>query len=331
MSLKAAVIGVGAMGQHHARVYADLGNCELVAVADANADAGAAIGKKYGAMSYTNYQEMLATEKPDVVSIAVPTSLHIDIARTVIEAGCNLLIEKPIAATLEEGQQLINEAKAAGVKLMVGHIERFNPAVQQLKERLLNKELGQVRYIEARRQGPYPTRITDTGVVLDLAVHDLDIISFVTDAKIENVYAEIEACVGEHEDLLSSIVRLEGGIIGNININWITPVKIRELYVTGEAGTFHVNYLTQDLTFFENEEVKSSNWEAMGLWRGVNEGMMMKYKVQKEEPLKREIRSFVECITNDTEPPVSGADGLEALRLAQLMLESGKKHEKLNA
>ena len=324
--LKAVVIGVGAMGRNHARVYAEIQDVTLVAVSDTDQERADSIATQYNVSAYSDYKKMISEEKPDVVTIAVPTPLHLEVATYVMEQGCHVLLEKPIAQSIEDGQKLIEAAEKSGVIMTVGHIERFNPAVQQLKERLQKNELGVLHYIEARRQGPYPSRMSDIGVIIDLAVHDLDILSFVTGKKIDRLYAETKQCVSEDsDDILSGVAHLEGGIVGSLNINWVTPTKIRELYVTGEAGTFHVNYITQDLTFFENEKGDpSTSWEAMGNLRGVSEGNMIRYKVRKEEPLKAEVNAFLGAVREGGEPPVKGSCALEARRLAGMLVESGQ-------
>ncbi|NMB59984.1 MAG: Gfo/Idh/MocA family oxidoreductase, partial [Chloroflexi bacterium] len=178
--LKTAVIGVGSMGKNHARVYSELAEANLVAVSDANAATAEAIGKTFGAAAYSDYRELLEKEKPEAVSVAVPTAMHEQVVTDVLNSGANVLVEKPIAATIEEGQRLIALAKQKNLKLQVGHIVRFNPAIQELKKRLNAGELGRIYQVFCRRAGPFPARIRDVGVVIDLAPHDVDIIRFLT-------------------------------------------------------------------------------------------------------------------------------------------------------
>jgi len=175
MSLKVAVIGVGSMGKNHARIYWELPEVTLVGVSDPAEETAKSIASKYGTNAYTDYLNMLDVEKPDAVTISVPTVLHKDIALEVIDRRISLLIEKPIAYTIDEAEEIIKAAELAGVKLMIGHIERFNSAIIALKQKIKNKELGRIFQIDAHRQGPFPSRIGDVGVVIDLAVHDLDI------------------------------------------------------------------------------------------------------------------------------------------------------------
>lgn len=331
MTLKVAVIGVGSMGRNHARVYWDLPDVELVGVADANPATVGAIGKRFNAKAYTDYRQLLDEQKPDAVTISVPTICHLEIALEALHRGINVLIEKPIASSIEEGRKLIQTAREAGVQLMVGHIERFNPAVIALKQHLAKGELGQVYEVDARRQGPLPTRINDVGVVIDLAVHDLDIMRYVTQAEVTRLYAETDQGIhSSRDDLLTGLVRLSDGTIGTLLINWITPTKIRELYVIGQCGMFKVDYLTQDLYFFENANLAGSDWETMRVLRGVSEGKVIRYFIDKKEPLRAEQEAFLAAVRGETPVAVTGNDGLLALELAEAMVTSGREHRLIN-
>jgi UDP-N-acetylglucosamine 3-dehydrogenase len=324
MTLKVAVIGVGAMGRNHARVYSEMPDVELAGVADADEQAAQAVARWLNTRAYVNYLEMLDEQKPQAVTIAVPTVDHLSVGLEAIQRQTHVLIEKPIASDVKEGQQIIAAAEQAGVQLMVGHIERFNPAVTALRERLANGELGRVFQIDARRQGPFPARVKDVGVVIDLAVHDLDVIRYVSGAEIVRVYAETERRIhSTREDLLAGLVRLDNGAVGTLTINWLTPTKIRELHVTGERGMFRVDYLTQDLYFYENAEAASGGWDTLRVLRGVSEGQMTRYVVAKKEPLRAELEAFVAAARGERSSAVSGRDGLIALELAQAVAASG--------
>ncbi len=325
--IRAAVIGVGSMGQNHARIYNDLEEVTLVAVSDVSREIAKKVATRYKTKHYSDYGEMLAEESLDLVSIAVPTEFHYPVARDVIEQGLHLLLEKPIADTVTKAREIVRRAEDKGVKLMVGHVERFNPAVVELKRRLDQDELGKIFQIHARRLGPFPHRVRDVGVVIDLATHDLDLICHLTGADVIRVYAETEQEIHtHHEDSLSGLLRFENGIVGVLDVNWLTPTKVRELYVTGERGMFLVNYLTQDLYLYENEYVDSA-WDRLGMLKGVGEGNMIKLRIGKREPLHIELESFVETIVRDGRPQVSGQDGIRALALAQGMVESGRQHK----
>ncbi len=325
--MKVAVIGVGIMGQNHARVYSDLPDLELVGVADTDGHAAQVAARRFGGKAYTDYLQLLDEQSPDAVTVAVPTVDHLDIALEVIRRGIHLLIEKPIAFSVDEGKRIIAAAEQAGVRLMIGHIERFNPAIQALKVHLTRGELGRVFQIDARRQGPFPARIRDVGVVIDLAVHDLDIMRYVTGAEIRRVYAETERRIhSTREDLVSGLVRLSDGTVGTLSINWLTPTKIRELYVTGECGMFRVDYLTQDLYFFENATTSDGDWDTLRVLRGVSEGRMIRHVVGKKEPLRIEQEAFLAAVRGTIPVAVTGEDGLKALELAQAVVESGLGH-----
>ena len=324
MTLKVAVIGVGNMGRNHARVYWEMPQVKLVGVADSNKSTADAVAERYNTKAYADYRQLLDEQTPDAVTICVPTFWHIDVAMEVIQRGIHLLVEKPIAFNVEQGHQIINAAEKAGVKLMVGHIERFNPAVKALKEHLANHELGHLFQVDARRQGPLPLRINDVGVVIDLAVHDLDIMRYVTQSEVIRVYAEtMRGIHSQQEDSLSSVIRLSDGSVGTLLINWITPTKIREFFATGECGMFKVDYLTQDLVFFENAVANGSDWETLRMLRGVSEGKMVRFHIDKKEPLRAEQEAFLASVRGESPVAVTGQDALQALVLAQAVVTSG--------
>ncbi len=327
-TLKTAVIGVGSMGKNHARVYSELAEANLVAVSDANSAIAEAIGKAFGTHAYSDYHELLEKEKPEVVNVAVPTALHEQVVTDVLQAGAHVLVEKPIAATLEEGERLIALAKKLNRKLMVGHIVRFNPAIQELKKRLTAGELGRIYQVFCRRAGPFPARIRDVGVVIDLAPHDADIIRFLTGKDPIRLYAETEQRIHtDHEDLLFGMLRFPDGITAAVEINWLTPTKIREVLVLGERGLFRVDDLTQDLYFYENAQASGLAWDSLKNLRGVSEGGMMRFAFQRYEPLKAELQGFLKSIMEDTPVPVSGEDGLAALHIALALVEAGKTNQ----
>lgn len=329
--IKTAVIGVGSMGQHHARIYAQLEQSDLVAVSDADLDVAEKIADRFDVPAYDNYQEMLKKEKPEAVTVAVPTNKHEKVVTDVLEAGAHVLVEKPIAATIQEGQRLIEIAKSLKRQLMVGHIVRFNPATQLLKQKLQAGELGRIYQIVSRRVGPFPARIRDVGVIVDLAPHDLDLMRFLTGMDPVRVFAETEKRIHtEHEDLLTGMLRFPDGIVGILEINWLTPTKVRETLVLGERGMFRVDDLTQDLYYFENAQANEELWRDLRVIKGVSEGQMVRYAVQRQEPLKLELKAFLNALENGEDVPVSGEDGLAALKLALALVESGQKNQIIN-
>jgi UDP-N-acetylglucosamine 3-dehydrogenase len=273
---------------------------------------------------------LLDVEKPEIVTLAVPTCNHYSVASDLIERGIHVLVEKPIASTVEEGRSLVEQARARGVKLGVGHIERFNPAVIALKERLDRGALGSLFQISVCRISGFPPRVRDIGVVLDLATHDLDVMRYLTGARVVRISAEIAQELDRlQEDILCGLLRFDSGVIGLLNINWLSPTKIRELTVNGERGMFVVNYLTQDLYFYENS-YEDSNWESLQVFRGVAEGRMIRYPIGRREPLGLELQSFVRSVLQDEPFPVSGEDGVQALILARCLVQAGQQHRSIS-
>lgn len=326
--IRVAVIGAGSMGRNHARVYSELPEAELVAVADANASFASEVAGRYGARAYTDYRKMLADVQLDAVSVAVPTALHEEVGTVVMQAGAHVLVEKPIAAHLDEGRRMIAVARDRGLILMVGHIVRFNPAMQQLKQRLEQGELGRIFEIICRRTGPFPARIRDVGVVVDLAPHDVDLMRYLTGMEPIRVYAETEQRIHtEYEDLLLGLLRFPDGVTGALEINWLTPAKVREVVVLGERGMFRVDDLTQDLYYYENAFHGESSWAALENLKGVSEGSMTRFALQRYEPLKAELQAFLRAVQEGSPAPVSGEDGLAALRLALALVKSGRTHQ----
>lgn len=327
--INVGVIGVGSMGRNHARVLAQMLDVNLVALADTKEETVQQIAGIYKTNAYTDYLEMLRNEKLDIVSIAVPTRIHKEVALDVIRHGVHVFVEKPMANSVVECQAIINAAHSMDVHLGVGHIERFNPAILELKRRLDSGQLGRVFQVRSRRVGPFPSRIMDVGVVFDLATHELNIMEYLMGSPIQNLYAETEQEIhASHEDLLSGLLKFANGAVGVLDINWLTPTKIRELSILGERGMFHVNYLTQELYFFENNYAKG--WEGMVALMGVSEGRMTKYEIRKREPLVEELASFVAAVSEDKDHLINGESGMRAVYLAEKMVESGVKHQILN-
>ncbi len=325
--LKVAVIGVGSMGRNHVRVYNELPQAHLTAVADTNSQIAESVAVTYGIRAYADYHQLLETEKPEVVTVAVPTALHEEVTLAALEAGAHVLVEKPIAASLESGQRIISRAQALDRQLMVGHIVRFNPAIQTLKQKLQSGELGRIFEIICRRVGPFPARVRDVGVVIDLAPHDLDLMRFLTGMDPLRLYAETERRLHtEHEDLLLGLLRFPDSVNGVLDINWLTPIKVREVWVLGERGLFRVDDLSQDLYFYENAQANETLWPALQNLKGVSQGSMIRFALQRYEPLKAELQAFLQSLLEGKPVPVNGQDGLAALRLALALVESGRTH-----
>jgi predicted dehydrogenase len=328
--IRAAVIGVGAMGRHHARVYSEMDGVELVAVADRDEGNRKAVAKRTGARVYEHYLDLFEHEKLDVVSVAVPTSLHHEVVLCAFEHGVHVLVEKPIAATVDQATDLIRRREKNGLTLAVGHIERHNPAVIELSRRLRGGELGRVFQVHARRMSPFPAYIRDVGVTLDLATHEIDVLRSLVGSPLLRVYAETDRNVHtSQEDSLVSTLRFKNGVVGSLNANWVTPSKTRECRIIGERGMAVVDYISQDLFFYENSDAPS-RWDAMALFKGVEEGNVVKLRVAKTEPLRAQLVDFVHAAKTGTPPKVTGTDGLFAVAIAQVLLESASTRRALD-
>jgi predicted dehydrogenase len=323
---KAAVIGVGAMGRNHARVYDEMPDVELVGVVDPHPETVQEVARLRHVAAHTDFRAMLEQVQPDIVSVVVPTSLHYQVVLDALAAGCHVLVEKPIAQNLEQGRGMIARAAELGRVLAVGHIERYNPAIIELKRRLDDGQLGRVFQLRARRLGPFPARVRDVGVIVDLATHDLDIMRYLTGSEVRRLYAETEHEIHTaQEDLFSGLIRFDNGALGVLDINWLTPAKVRELSVTGQRGMFRANLLTQDLYFYENDEAHGLDWGHLSLLRGVSEGRMVRHQLQRVEPLRAELEAFAAAARGEEAQVVSGNDALIALGLAHALIEAGNQ------
>jgi UDP-N-acetylglucosamine 3-dehydrogenase len=329
MQLKVAVVGAGSMGLNHLRILNDLDNeqTRLVGIAETHEAALEHATHRFHLAGYTDYRQMVEETHPDLVAVVVPTHLHFEVASYLLDRGIHVLVEKPITSTIDEALALVELARIRNVKLAVGHIERFNPAIIQLKQRLVAGELGQIFHLHARRLGPFPPRIRDVGVTLDLATHDIDIMRYLADAEVEQVYAETQRHIhNTHEDLLLGILRFNNDVIGMLDVNWLTPTKVRELSITGEKGMYLVNYLTQDVYFYENDYTPT-NWEALRSISGVSEGTMTRLKIHKMEPLRLEYEDVLAAIRNDKAPTVTGDDGIAVLKIVLQLSEATHRRE----
>ncbi|HEX7225332.1 MAG TPA: Gfo/Idh/MocA family oxidoreductase [Candidatus Limnocylindria bacterium] len=327
-TLRAGVVGLGMMGRNHVRVWDEaVPGVELAAVADPDAGAveRATAGRR--ARGYATVERMLAEESLDLVSIVAPTSLHLPVTLAALAAGANVLVEKPIAATREEAVAMMDAATAAGKMLTVGHIERFNPAIRELRRRLEANELGRIFQIKATRLGPFPARIRDVGVVVDLGPHDLDVMRYLVGSEPIRLYAETERRIHtDHEDLFTGLVKFANGVVGVLDINWLTPTKQRTLSVTGERGMFVADYLTQDLVRYENPDAGATWVRPSGAApiTSVSEGEMTRYSIRREEPLVVELTEFAAAVRDGGAPPVDPHDAMVALLLARTMVASAE-------
>ena len=326
--LRAGVIGVGAMGQHHVRVYREIPGVELVGIADADEKQRANLSQRHNVTGYSDFRQLFDEAKPQVVTVAVPTALHFEVASAAIERGIHVLIEKPIAETEADGQALIELAATHGVVLAVGHIERHNPAITALKQAISDDKLGRIFQLRAQRIGPFPARIRDVGVVLDLATHDIDILCHLASSQPIRVFAETQQNIhSTREDMVSGILSFGNGITAMLEVNWLTPTKRRRLVALGARGMYEVDYITQDLTYYENGLAQQDNYSSLQLLRGVSEGRVIREPVEKREPLRLEVEDFIGAVREGRAPRVTGAHSLAALRIAHALVLSGQTHQ----
>lgn len=309
-SLNVAVFGCGSWGSNHARVYNDLQNVSLIAVADINEETARRIGKKYGVDWYTDTDKILERPNVEAVSICTPTVTHAEIALKAIEMGKHVLVEKPMTNTINEAKSLINASKKGGIHLSVGFVERFNPAVEEAMNVISRGEIGEVILAHTRRVSRRPLRIGDVGVIKDLAIHDIDVVTQLFGSEAEVVFASAGSIAHSFEDFANITVCFDRDRSAFIEANWLTPRKVRSLTVTGTEGLIYVEYINQQVVVENNERLYQP---------------FLEYG----EPLKRELESFVNSILLDEPQQVTGEDGLRALRICEAAIESAKKKQRV--
>ncbi|WP_137844327.1 Gfo/Idh/MocA family oxidoreductase [Microbacterium sp. 2FI] len=322
-ALRAGLLGVGMMGRHHARVLRELDGVELVAIADPAGDPHGVAGD----LEILPDIDALVAEGVDIAVVAVPTRFHQDAALKLAAAGVHTLVEKPIADSVEAGQRMVDAFAAAGLVGAVGHIERFNPALQELRRRIEAGDLGAVYQVTTRRQGPFPSRIADVGVAKDLASHDVDLTAWVVQSHYERVFAQTAFKSGrEHEDMITITGRTASGVIVNNIVNWLSPMKERVTVVTGEKGAFVADTSTGDLTFYANGTIPLE-WESVSSFRGVSEGDVTRYAFAKREPLRVEHEAFRDAVLGHDTDVVTMEQGLRTLAVVEASLESARTGE----
>ncbi|MEL0626273.1 Gfo/Idh/MocA family oxidoreductase [Salinibacterium amurskyense] len=319
-ALRAGLLGVGMMGRHHARVLREIDGVELVAIADPGGDPHGVAGD----LTVLPDIESLIAVGIDIAVVAVPTRFHEDAALKLAAAGVHTLVEKPIAETVEAGQRMVDAFEAAGLVGAVGHIERFNPALQQLRKRIEAGDLGEVFQIATRRQGPFPSRIADVGVGKDLGSHDIDLTAWVAQSTYATVFAQTALKSGrEYEDMIIASGRLANGIIVNHVVNWLSPMKERVTIVTGETGTFVADTSTGDLTLFANGTFPLE-WESVTAFRGVSEGDVTRFAFPKREPLRVEHEAFRDAVLGLPSEIVTMQQGQRTLAVVEGVIESAR-------
>jgi UDP-N-acetylglucosamine 3-dehydrogenase len=319
MTVRTCVIGVGRMGANHARCLHELPEAELLAVADASEDRVQEMAAKFGCRAYTSHTEMLARERPEAVVIAVPTPMHYAVANDAIAGGCHVLIEKPLADDAALAREIIDFAREKGVRLAVGHVERFNPAVRKLKEIMEEGQLGRILSISTRRVGLPSPHFHETNVVVDLAVHDLDVISFLLGERPRVLSSVTGRLSGGPSEDYADILLLTGDVPCVIQVNWVTPIKVRTLSVVGGGGYAEMNYITQTIDLYSHQSLEPNASYAELLAR-YGEPERKTIHRAGEEPLKAELKSFFRAIETGEEPEAGGEAGLAAVELAAEIL-----------
>lgn len=317
-NLRAGLIGLGMMGRHHARVLGSLDGVDLVAVADPGGDVHTVAGGRPVEADI----DSLIKHGLDYCMVAVPTIYHERIGLALADAGVHALIEKPLAQDTPSSTRVAEAFESHDLVGAVGHIERYNPALQQARARIEAGDLGEVYQVITRRQGPFPARIADVGVVKDLGTHDIDLTAWVTQQEFTSVAARTAHRSGrEHEDMVAVVGQLSSGTITSHLVNWLSPFKERVTIITGSRGCFIADTLTADLTFHANGEIAQA-WEGISKFRGVSEGDMVRYAIHKPEPLRTEHEQFRDAVLGKDADIVTMRQGLTTVRVAEACLES---------
>jgi predicted dehydrogenase len=326
--LRLGLAGLGSMGRNHLRVISNHPETTLAAIADPDPAALEAAVAQAGAKGFDDPLAMIAQAEIDGVVIAAPTTFHVSLALAAIERGLSVLVEKPLAATVEDGLAIVNAARKRGVRVQVGHVERYNPAVMEMGRLLRAGWLSTVYAITSRRAGPFPARIRDVGVTVDLGTHDVDMLSWIAGERPVRVYAETAQRIhATHEDLTFGLMHFPSGATGFLDVDWLTPAKRRSLSVVGEEGMFELDYLTQKLTF------TSSNVERPQMIDGYATtftGDVADIPIQNVEPLRAQLDEFVRVLRTGELPYVDGEDGLWAVAIANALLTAAAERRPID-
>ena len=324
--LNVGVIGVGMMGQNHARVYSGIAN--LIGIADSDENAVVEISKRLKVKGYLDFHDLLKSKDLDAVTVSTPTSTHFEVASAAIEAGKHVLIEKPMCGELDNARKLVESAKRKGVVLAVGYIERHNPVVGFARSLLEKNQFGDVISISSRRVSSFPSRIRDVGVILDLGIHDIDVIRYLMGTNTKSVYALAGNSGGsEFEDHANILLEFENGIFAFIEVNWLTPMKVRKVALTCSKNFVEMDYINQFL------QISSSTMKKIdtgNLYRIPQEYEGRKIELERTEPLKNELTDFLNAIENGEPPLIPGEEGVRTLEIAHaamLSVADGRKVE----
>ena len=304
--MKVGVIGLGWMGRVHLRNYCEMQGVEVVGVVDPNEDILGEVAQQFRVPVHTDLSALLAKDL-DAVSVCVPTILHHDVGLAVLGRGIPALIEKPLAATAAEGEALVALAKSKNLPLMVGHVERFNPAVQRVKQLAGDDVIS----IQIERVGPYPPRIQDVGVIKDLGSHDIDLIRHITGSEFSQVYAVTSRTIGKHEDSALITAQMDNGVLASINTNWVTPYKSRRIHVACKSKYIEANLITQEVKEYSQFSTYDKSYS------------VREWPLIYREPVKEELNQFLRAVREGTPVPITGEDGLAVLRTIEKVLACG--------
>jgi UDP-N-acetylglucosamine 3-dehydrogenase len=307
--LGVAVIGTGQWGKNHARVYSELPSTELVAICDVNPERAKAMAAQYGVKAYSDSTEMLKDKTIEAVNVCTWSTILAQEALKALNAGKHVLVEKPMATTPNQAEELVQTAKANGLHLTVGFLMRFIPGLQMIRESVENKKIGELVCATAKRVSQWPERIGDVGVVKDTAIHDIDVMRFISGEDPTSVYAKMGSMrIKKFEDYAHIMLTYADGKSAFIETNWLTPYKTRTLTVTGSDAIMRLDYITQDLWIEQQTQ-------------------SLQPRLPFQEPLKAELQHFVDCIVEKKKPIVTGEDGVRALTVATAALESSAKNK----
>jgi UDP-N-acetylglucosamine 3-dehydrogenase len=325
--LRVVVAGLGIMGAHHLRILASMSDVKVVAAVEQDETRREAVLRMHpGVQGHESLEQALDLHELDFACLAVPVEALPICTGIALDAGLHVFVEKPMAPSEDQAREMIANAAARKLVLGVGYVERFNPAVVALKEKLDLGTIGKIVQMHARRLSPFPNRDRMAGVALDLATHDINIMRDLSRSEVERVYAEsVGSASKRSDDLICAVMRFDSGATGLLEVNWLTPTKVRELSILGEGGMFVVNYLTQDLTFFEHP-TRSTEWDQLASMRGGGEGDMVRYSLERQEPLRLQWEAFIDAVRLGGPAPVDGDDGLATLSTACAIHTSGTEH-----
>jgi predicted dehydrogenase len=331
--LKIAVIGVGHLGKEHARIYSDMPDVSLAGIVDISKKKGEEVAQRYNTKYYSSYKEIL--DKVNAASVAVPTKSHYEITKELLKNGIPVLVEKPMTGTLSEAEELIRLSKSNNTVLQPGYVERFNPAIQAIQK--LNVSL---KFIECHRLSPFTFRSVDIGVVLDLMIHDIDIILYLSKSKVKKIDAVGVNVISNKEDIANARIQFENGCVANITASRVSFEPMRKIRLFSEDSYISLDYQKQEAMIYKKSPkltLKSINVEDRDVstikdLKSFVFGDLLKIeriKMDNQEPLKKEIESFVNCIKNGKNPVVSGEEGVEAIKTANIINDEIKKNLEL--